>query len=830
MSEEPTLHRGISRRSFLKSSVATAGVVAAGSSSLAALAAGEDGTVDADEHVYTTGCRGNCMGRCPINVVVREGRVVQARRVKAPAGMENWESICQKGLTTPLRVYEPDRVLYPMKRKNFSEDAINGELRGVDEFERITWDEAIDIVARNLKKTAEKYGKESVCTLYSYGSVGYLNGVSFAIGDNVGITRFATKFGYSVFESGGDRGGIYSMLFAGFCISGNPEDFQYAKTILVLGTNPGEAAQNDWIFIKKGIENGAKLIVVDPVYTIAASKAHLWLPVLPGTDAYMFNAWTNWVIDHKLYDEEFLQQWTIAPLLVKEDGSYLSNADLAEPVEGADGTLGLVWDAAEGKAVAVNTINKPAIFGTFEVQGIKVRTCLQMALDGIKGYTIEYAAEKCDVEAEKLEEAIRLYTTNQPASAFHWYGLTHYVNAGHTMKNMALMVSVTGNFGQKGRVFRAFGGVGYFPVSMEECAVDGVKATPTATIQCLQDAIKTGKIGNTDFTPRALWVCNSNCVTQESGRQQTIEVFRFVDFAVGLDVCMTDTMRHCDVVLPIVNPLEAEDMGCNNNTFRPFLRFFPKVIEPLGEAKSDIDIYRMVSKAMGEPNLYPLTDEQYLRSFLDVPGSKELGTNYDNVKKVYENGGIIPMPWQTPPMPDEGRLCLIANGKDRLDFYNDSPVFTYPVDLSDTVDLDQIRSMDPIHPNEAYMENPLREKYPLFMLSYHGRSTTHAQYPRLEWLRELDPEPVLWINTKDAAERGIKTGDKIKAFNDRGFAVLKAVVTDAMRPHVTRCRQGWWADQFEAGHIQDLTNGKLDAQGMDNSYNDVLIQVELYKD
>ena len=155
MAEKASTSRSLSRRSFLKTTAAAAGVAAvAGTAGVAAYAAG--GPEEAAQNKEVIGsCRSNCGGKCPLKVKVRNGKVVKTEPADMPEGDELYRRICVKGLSQPQRLYDPDRLKYPMRR-------IEGTERGTEEFERISWDEALDLVAQQLKKTYSEHGPRAV--------------------------------------------------------------------------------------------------------------------------------------------------------------------------------------------------------------------------------------------------------------------------------------------------------------------------------------------------------------------------------------------------------------------------------------------------------------------------------------------------------------------------------------------------------------------------------------------------------------------------------------------------------------------------------------------
>lgn len=189
MSELNVPVKGISRRSFLKTTAAVAGAAAVSGATMTALAATDEETATDDEHEVVCVCGCNCQGNCSMVATVREGKMVNIRsneNLPYPA----YERICMRGFSHANRMYDFNRVLYPMKRKTWSLEEPHVENRGNDEWERLSWDEATQLVADTLTYNTENYGVRSNCVLVSAGN-------SFAAyGGLIAGLGFANAFGF----------------------------------------------------------------------------------------------------------------------------------------------------------------------------------------------------------------------------------------------------------------------------------------------------------------------------------------------------------------------------------------------------------------------------------------------------------------------------------------------------------------------------------------------------------------------------------------------------------------------------------------------------------
>ena len=195
---------GITRRGFLKTTGAAAlgaGAVAMGGLAPMTKAEATDAAATEGETVFHSACRGNCGSKCHMDVVVREGKVVRVAAAQYPEEDARWRRLCVKGYTQPQRVYDPDRLKYPMRR--------TGE-RGEGQWERISWDEAIEEIAGKIGPAIKDHGGTSVGVWSSYGSYGVLNGAQAGY-MSMAYGRFITSVGATILGAGADYAQIYEQ-------------------------------------------------------------------------------------------------------------------------------------------------------------------------------------------------------------------------------------------------------------------------------------------------------------------------------------------------------------------------------------------------------------------------------------------------------------------------------------------------------------------------------------------------------------------------------------------------------------------------------------------
>lgn len=827
----------LTRRSFLKSTAAVAGVAAVGSAatpSLEAMAA-EETEKPAEEQVFYSNCGGNCGGpTCRLKGIVRDGKLVQVRPAEViDPEHPTFKMGCVKGLTNPQRLYGPKRNMYPMKRV--------GE-RGAGEWERISWDEAIGTIAGAMMDAQEQYGDSSVAFWHSYvGGGTVLNYATTSMmpggmraGSSVSLERFLQKTGATVMGPAADKCLQYAMAaLPGISKAGAQSDLPKAKTILIWGCNPTSASRSHQHYLRLAKENGARIVTIDPLARLNAIQSDLYLPIRPATDGFLALAMCNWVVDNDLVDWDFLRENTVAPFLRKEDGTYLRLSDLgkepevgpADPATGEPTPLDaeIVYDESANDFVSVNAASRPVVSGSFEVNGFKVTTVLDYVLENIKEYTVEKASEVCDLPVEKIEQVASWYATAKPACIDMYEGLDHRSNSRHTYKDIMLLASLTGNMDKPGAfVFcdsLAEAEEGGRTVSgaidtSELIKVDNPKKSFHMTGQYLYEVMTTGKLGSTDLPLKVVYCFQGNPLACDCGPQKLKEAIDKLDLFVVADPQYSDTARYADIVLPICMTWEKEDAAGG-------FAMFEKAVEPAGECKTDMDVFRMLADKMGFPELYDMTDEEYIRAALDTPANKANGFTYDDYK---ENGFIVKFADQVDPAAAAAAAAAVP--KVRNSFYIEKPA---SVDFNEP-DMDRDIESRPCWepPIEGIAGLSGDSKYPLNAFSIHEIYHAQSVMPEIPWLTELRHEPKIEIHEKAAEERGIKQGDLIKAYNDRGFVVCKAVVTKGIRPDCILLPHGFQTDDFVAGHLTDLTRIDMDGMSGNSNYNDIVCEVELY--
>ena len=417
----------LTRRSFVKVS-ALAGAAAAVGASMAGcmqeaapeeeLAGTGEAGVSSTEGLtkMRTSCHG-CIQMCPAIAYLKDGVVV--RLEGDPEAPVSRGSLCIKGLNQLHTMYSPRRILHPLRRA--------GE-RGENKWEVISWDEAITEAATHIKDAIDQYGNYAF-----FASVGGGGSYSF-----MEAMTLPMAFGSpTVFEPGCaqcylPRWSMSKLFYGGNdqSIADNavqeifrPDPDNKAEVVVLWGAQPSvsQTAESGRGMAELRAK-GVKTIVVDPNFSPDAVKADVWLPVRPATDTGLLLCWFRYIFENKLYDEQFTKYWTNLPFLIDPDTKLPVRAQELFPdfqQTTPENTPAYVCFDLKTNAVAPFEYSAPAdsavdpeIFWAGEFNGKQYKTAGQIYKEEADPWTLEKTAEECWLQADKIEEAIKLYVEN----------------------------------------------------------------------------------------------------------------------------------------------------------------------------------------------------------------------------------------------------------------------------------------------------------------------------------------------------------------------------------------------------------------------------------
>jgi thiosulfate reductase / polysulfide reductase chain A len=535
----------ISRRKFLQVGTGVAGAAAAAGSATAAVhPPGWRGEQRVQQ--IATNCE-MCFWRCGVMAEVADGKVLKLQG--NPHHPLTKGKLCARGNAGVALLYDPDRLKYPQIR--------TGE-RGEGKFKRVSWDEALDFLATRLKDLKQKYGPESVA-LFPHGvHSGFFSTLMKAYGTpNSAEPAFA--------QCRGPRDIGYQLTFGRPVNSPEPIDLEESKCIVLIGSHIGENVFTSQVTaFADGLAKGAKLIVVDPRLSTAASKAHFWLPIKPGSDTALLLAWMNVLVTEKLYDKEYLDQYATG-------------------------------------------------FKELEAH--------------VQGFTPEWAEPITDIKAAQIRETAHAMAEARPAVAIHpgrhvtWYG-----NDTQRARAMAILTALLGAYGRKGGLFLptkiAQGRIPLPPMPESEKgrADRAPGAYPLATEEAhglTQGLIETTASGNPD--PIKGWIVyGQNILESIPTRPRTLEAMKKLEFMAVVDVLPMEQTRYADLVLPEATYLERYDPPAIVTTHkRPFVAVRQPAIEPLYESKPGWWIAKKAAEKLGLSDYFPWSDpDDHLRRLI----------------------------------------------------------------------------------------------------------------------------------------------------------------------------------------------------------------------
>jgi thiosulfate reductase/polysulfide reductase chain A len=472
--------------------------------------------------------------------------------------------------------------------------------------------------------------------------------------------------------------------------------------IILTGRNLLEAiSTSETHDLSAAIDRGAKVVYLDPRYTKTASKATEWLPIKPGMDSAFHLAMLNVIISEKLYNRSFVDKYTVGFDELKKE---------------------------------------------------------------VARYTPEWAAPLTGIPAETIVRIAREFAAAAPhALAHNGWRTSNFVNSFHTQRAISILNALMGNWNVTMAAAAAEGaGLGAPPQPayprVSALRLDGVPwkypVVPfkIGVFQELRDNI----LSANPYQAHGWFISRQNPIMSLPDRAKTIEAFGKMDFIATVDIVMNDTAWFSDVVLPEASYLERYDPLLPVGD-KAFIR--QPVIEPQGEAKSALWIYKQLGERLGLGDFFQYTDEEdYIRQQL-----APLGVSLEEVKEK----GYAEMPegehagftWTTP----SGKIELYSDTLAAVGF-----------------------------PGVPTWEEPPQPAEGQFYLLT-GKIATSTQFgtQNNQLLNKYSEEPRLWMNAQTASELGLETDDWVAVTSEVGQIHTKLLATQAIRPDCVYMTPGY---------------------------------------
>lgn len=802
----------LSRRLFLATSAAVAGCASVATlrsfSAVDAMA-----TETEQEQVFYNVCMWTCPN-CQYNVVVRDGNVVRAEPIDDAA----WR-MCLRGRAQMQRQYSEQRIKYPMKRAG---------ARGENKWERITWEEALETIATQWKKTAETYGPQANCWYHGSGGIEWLNGANLGLMTRLMNSLRVTDLDYCTDYA--SAMGITRVFYGNSLSYSSPNneamDWVNSKALIFWGANVTDSCNQCWRWVANAQEHGTVIVSVDPLFLGVAAKSDKWIHPFPGTDGALILGMSKYLVDQGKCDYDFLRAHTCATYLINaQTKGYLRLSELAEATQARirEATVSMladpviVWDEDLGDVTTADDAISPALSGKHVVGGVEtLGTAWDMLCDHLAEWSLEKASSISCVPVEDIVWLADLCATGQ-IGHYQYYGPQAYSNGIHSTHALMMLVCITGSVGKPGawvgsfnQSFDGFNYLGMFPKSFS--------MKSSIPILAAYDVMATGKFNGVDWPLKNLWVTHGNPLTSNvNSNRLRREIFDKLEFIVTTAIDFSETARYSDIVLPPAHYYEFEDI-VHMSTY-PEVRISEKCIDPLFESKKDADIAREFAKAYGIEDDVCITDEEYWNTVFGTPYLQAYGITMDELRKQK----CIRQP-ETPAPNIPSTTFATPTG--RAEFYVDQPFLRQDFGQVWDKDFERLPHYFPSH--EADPGSEAAKKYPLVLLSRRNKTRWHCNGFANNWMLEIMPEPYIEISPADAAARSIKTGDYVEVFNDRGHAVVKAVIHAGMQETVTCYPKGFQNFEFKAGSWSEVTSDYYDPVAVNCSFMDNRVEIRLW--
>ncbi len=693
----------------------------------------------------TTGARqkrGIC-GICPAGCWIKATYDGQGRIAKVePDDDPDMGITCKLAEHARDIIYSPDRVLHPLKRKG---------PKGTYEFERVTWDHAYEEIASRLERIKEESGPRAAAV---YTGVGCFEQAFCDVFQPAGVAVSSASSVLFPFGSPNamgvgalcyvSYGMIAPHLVTGKMLIDMFNDVENSELIVVWGANPStDLPPIDMKRILDARRRGAEVVVIDPRRTMTAKLTDArWVPLRPGTDGALALGLCNVLIEEELFDRDLVRDWTLG-------------------------------------------------FDDFSAY--------------VQQFHPKAVEEATGVDPETVVWLARRLASARGASQYMYTGL-EYSNSGvQAIRASLVLWALAGQLDVPGgRCFTMEGS--RFPINR-----DGLVASPNGArklgsdrfpvyaryrdeshAMALPDAVLSGK----PYPVRALIIQGSSMITSWPEPERWRKTFEALDFLVCIDRHLTADAAYADLVLPACTYFETDSYV----TYGPVLRLREKMIEPLGESRSDLRITAELAERLGYGHLYPQSSEELYEYILAVSDF--------TIEEVRRAGGAVSVGTELMQYRKWEKGLLRADGRPGFD----TPSGKLEIHSRILEDYGYAPLPRYVEPAEGPASRPdIAGQYPLvFNSGARVRTSFHTQHHGVPGLAKERPEPGVTMNKDDAGKRGIGQGDLVRISTPRGSVTMRAIVSDDIAPGCIEanhaCGSPVGPKAWSSRNVNDLTD------------------------
>lgn len=733
---------------------------------------------------------------------VRDGRVVEVTQfAKDPNPSPMIEAL-------PAALHDKSRILYPVVRKGFLEDreASDRTRRGVDPFVRVSWDQALDLVAEELERVRSSHGNDAI-----YGCSGWSSAGQFHHAETQ-LKRFLNAAGGFVDQVTNYSFGAATVIVPH--ITGSMEPVQKPTMWPVIVENTGLmvvfgglAQKNSQVskggmgahsmmeWLRKAKKTGVEFVSISPKRDDMPDFLNAdWLAARPNTDTALMLGLAHTLVSEELHDREFLDRYCVGferflPYLTGEADGIAKDADWAASITeiDADTIRGLARRMAATRCM------------------VSVSWSVQRADHGEQPYWMAIAL------------AAMLGQIGLPGGGFGFgYGSNNHI--GDAVPRIRIPSVPRGRNSVEA----------FIPVAR----VTDMLLNPGGEID-----FNGRKITFPDI--RLIYWCGGNPFHKQQDINRLLLAWQKPETIIIHEPFWTAAARRADIVLPVTTTLERNDIGATNND-----RFFiamQKAVEPVGESRSDFDTFSELSKRLGFQQKFTEDRDEmgWLRHMYDLArqGASRSGHELPSFDAFWEDGHF--------EFPEAGEPKVL------FDAFRENPGANPLKTPSGKLEIfsETIAGFDyddcPGHPTwiepGEWLGSEDTGSFPLHLISNAPAHRLHSQLDcgTVSRAAKIGGREPVCMNPSDAEARAIHGGDIVRVFNNRGACLAGAVVSDAIRPGVVQLATGAWYDPVDA------TAGSLDKHGNPNvltrdkgaskltqtcTAQSTLVEIERYKD
>lgn len=625
--------------------------------------------------------------------------------------------ICKKGLAHLKRLNHSKRIYKPLIKIN-------------DKWKEIEFDEAINIMVKKLSYYKSKFGSKSVLYYEQYGNGTVLK----SIGE-----KFFNFYGGVSLSKGGpcwSAGIAAQKLDFGDSRSHSLEDMLNSKNIFVWGKNPANTTIHTMQMIKRAKKKGSKIIVIDPIETATAKLADKYIKIKANGDKALALAMGQIIIKNKLYDEKYIKLYVNG---FEEYKSYILSLNIKD------------------------------------------------------------LSKECGVEIYTIEELVKLYCQKY-STILLGFGMQKYKNGGMTIRLIDALGAITGQIGFSG------GGVNYankvYPKILNTDPYDSEKFSNNRYYYTneISEFIEKCNLGNTYYKNdifinheddkgdyelnipiKMAIITKSNLLNQLANINNLKRALSKVEFKVCFDMFITDTVKECDLFIPVTSQLESEDL-LFSSMMNPYLVYNEKILEPQEKLMDEYYFFMEVAKRLKMSNYPIVTKKEYLEKVIYPLKNINSDISLEYLKNNYFT------------------LHKDVAWSDK-NFVNESGKF-------EIINCEEIKKFE---------DNKYKDISKLRLLTNHGRDSLSSQH-----FMDDDGIAIAYINEKEAKRSNINNNEIIYLKSENGQIKVKINIDKSIGDNIIMMFVGWWERH---GNPNFLTNSGVSDIGGQITYNETFVEI-----